>query len=403
MSAIEQTLIAYAVCFSGISGDMFLGALLDAGLELDYLLAELGKLDLEDFTIQCIKKQDHAISALGLTIDSENSGKNRTWKDIRLLVENSRLPESIKEKSLKVFSCLAAAEAKIHDCRPDDVHFHEIGGLDSIIDIVGTVIGLDYLKIKRLITSPLPMPRGWIRCDHGMLPLPPPAVCEILLNVPVYGSSINQELVTPTGAALVKSLSSDFGDIPAMKISRTGYGAGSRKLEGDTPNLFRLIIGHERNVEEIQEIEVIETNMDDWSPESYPHLCEQLFASGALDVSLSPMHMKKGRPGFLLQVITSPACSWEIKNCIFRETTSIGLRFRREKRITLPRETGTVNTNWGQIQVKRVETPTGYALYPEYEDCRRVALENKVPLKDVYAAVNRCSPEEFKKVGDKEK
>jgi len=397
MSSIKQTPIAYADCFSGVSGDMFLGALLDAGLELDYLLAELGKLDLEDFTLQCIKKQDHAISGLGLTIDSENSGENRTWKDIRLLIENSGLQKRIKDKSLKVFSCLAEAEAKIHDCRPEDVHFHEIGGLDSIIDIVGTVIGLDYLGIERLITSPLPMPRGWIRCDHGMLPLPPPAVCEILQDVPVYGSSINQELVTPTGAALVKSLSSDFGDMPAMKISRTGYGAGSRKLAGDIPNLFRLITGHERTVEESQEIEVIETNMDDWSPESYPHLCEQLFAAGALDVSLIPMHMKKGRPGFLLQVIANPACSWEIKNCIFKETTSIGLRFRREKRMTLPRETGTVNTNWGPVQVKRIETPTGYALYPEYEDCRRVALENKVPLKDVYAAVGRCSPEEFKK------
>jgi uncharacterized protein (TIGR00299 family) protein len=395
MSSNGQTHIAYADCFSGISGDMFLGALLDAGLKLDYLLAELAKLDLEDFTIQCIKKQDHAISGLGITIDSGNSEKNRTWKDIRLLIEDSGLQKRIKEKSLKVFTCLAKAEAKIHGCRTEDVHFHEIGGLDSIIDITGTVIGLDYLGIEHLITSPLPMPRGFIRCDHGMLPLPPPAVCEILQNVPVYGSSINQELVTPTGAALVKSLSSDFGDFPAMKISRTGYGAGSRKLPGDIPNLFRLIIGHERKVIEIQEVEVIETNLDDWSPESYPHLCEQLFLSGALDVSLVPAHMKKGRPGFLLSVITNPAHSWEIKKCILSETTSIGLRFRREKRMTLPRETGTVKTTWGPVQTKRVETPTGYALYPEYEDCRRVALENKVPLKDIYAAVNRCHPEEF--------
>ena len=396
MSVNNQTFIAYADCFSGVRGDMFLGALLDAGLELDYLLAELGRLELEDFTIQYTRKQDHGISGFGLTIDSENS-ENRTWKDIRLLIGNSGLKKSVKEKSLKVFSCLAKAEAKIHDCREEDVHFHEIGGLDSIIDIVGTVIGLDFLGIERLITSPLPMPRGWTSCDHGMLPLPPPAVCEILQDIPVYGSTIIQELVTPTGAALVKSLSSDFGDMPAMKISRTGYGAGSRELEENIPNLFRLIIGHERNVEESQEVEVIETNMDDWSPESYPHLCEQLFTAGALDVSLIPMHMKKGRPGFLLKVITNPACSMEVKNCIFRETTSIGLRFRREKRLTLPRETGTVNTRWGQIQVKRVETYSGYALYPEYEDCRRVALENRVPLKDVYTVVNRCSPEEFEK------
>jgi uncharacterized protein (TIGR00299 family) protein len=380
---------------------MFLGALVDAGLPLDYLQTELAALHLEEFTIRCTRQQDHTISSTGLTIKTENSKITRTWKDIRMLIENSALKTTVKEKMFTVFTCLADAEAKIHDCRVEDVHFHEIGGLDSIIDIAGTVIGLDYLGIARLITSPLPMPRGFIHCDHGILPLPAPAVCEILQDVPVYGSSIEQELVTPTGAALVKSLSSDFGDFPAMKISRTGYGAGSRKLPGDLPNLFRLVIGYERKVEEIQEVEVIETNLDDWSPESYPHLCEQLFSSGALDVSLIPVHMKKGRPGFLLSVITSPAFSGEIKKCIFAETTSLGLRFRREKRMTLPRETGTVKTSWGPVQAKRVETATGYALYPEYEDCRRMALENKVPLKDVYAEVNRCSLEEFIKTEEK--
>lgn len=397
MSTARHTQIAYADCFSGISGDMFLGALIDAGLPLQHLQEQLAALHLEKFTLRSNKQQDQAISSTGLTVNSENPEKIRNWKEIRTLIEKSGLPKTIKEKSLKVFSCLAEAEAKMHDCPTDEVHFHEIGGLDSIIDIVGTVIGLDYFGIDHLVTSPLPMPRGWVRCDHGMLPLPAPAVCEILQDVPVYGSSIEQELVTPTGAALVKSLSRDFGDFPAMKISRTGYGAGSRKLPGDIPNLFRLIIGHERKVEENQEVEVIETNMDDWSPESYPHLCGQLFSAGALDVSLIPIHMKKGRPGFLLSVITNPVSSWEIKKCIFAETTSIGLRFRREKRMTLPRETGTVKTSWGPVQVKRVETPAGFALYPEYEECRRLALDNKIPLKDVYAAVNRCSPEEFVK------
>jgi len=401
MSTNKQSQIAYADCFSGISGDMFLGALIDAGLPLDTLHKELETLNLEKFTLRCVKQQNNGISSTRITINSENSRENRTWKDIRSIIKKSALKKTIKKESLKVFTCLAEAEAKIHDCQVDDVHFHEIGGLDSIIDIVGTVIGLDYFRITHLVTSPLPMPRGWVQCDHGMLPLPVPAVCEILHDVPVYGCSIEQELVTPTGAALVKSLSHDFGDFPVMNISRTGYGAGSHELPGDIPNLFRLIIGQERKMEEIQDVEVIETNLDDWSPESYPHLCEQLFSAGALDVSLVPMHMKKGRPGFLLSVITNPACSLEIKNCIFSETTSIGLRFRREKRMTLPRETGTVNTTWGPAQAKRVETPTGYALYPEYEDCRRIALENKVPLKDVYAEVNRCSPEEFEKAEDK--
>ena len=397
MSSDKQTQIAYADCFSGVSGDMFLGALIDVGLPLDKLQAELTKLDLEKFTLRSIKQQDQSISSTRLVIESEKSETARTWKDIRQLILQSDLDKKVKDKSLQIFICLAEAESRIHDCETDEVHYHELGGLDSIIDIVGAVIGLHYLGIDRLVASPLPMTRGFVRCEHGTLPLPAPAVCEILNNVPVYGSSIEQELVTPTGAALVKTLSSDFGDFPAMKISRTGYGAGSRKLPGDIPNLFRLVIGYERKIEEVQEVEVIETNLDDWSPETFPHLCEQLFASGALDVTLVPVHMKKGRPGFLLSVITNPAQALEIKKYILNETTSIGLRFRREKRMTLPRETGTVKTTWGPVQVKRVETPTGYSLYPEYEDCRRVALENKVPLKDVYLEVNRCSPEEFEK------
>jgi uncharacterized protein (TIGR00299 family) protein len=399
MNSTGQGQTAYADCFAGVSGDMFLGALIDAGMPLEHLQAELAALNLGKFTLQSLKQQDHGISATRLEVNLEKTEKPRTWKDIRALIEQSRLGSRIKERAIGVFTCLAEAEAKIHACRPADVHFHEIGGIDSIIDIIGSVIGLEFLGIARLVTSPLPMPRGWLNCGHGMLPLPAPAVCEILVDVPVYGSGIQQEMVTPTGAALVKSLSNDFGNFPAMRIKRTGYGAGSRKLPGKMPNLFRLVIGIEQKTDESQDVEVIETNLDDWSPESFPHLCEQLFSAGALDVSLVPIHMKKGRPGFLLRVITEPARSWDIKNCIFAETTSIGLRFRREKRMTLPRDTGSVNTRWGPVAVKRVAAGHGYVLYPEYEDCRRVALKNRIPLKDIYAEVNRCTPEQFEKNG----
>jgi uncharacterized protein (TIGR00299 family) protein len=395
MSITRQGQIAYADCFSGVSGDMFLGALIDIGLPLDHLQDQLACLNLGEFFTRSIRLYDQGISSTRIVIEAGKTEHTRTWKDIRNLIDNSRLHGTVKQKSLRVFSCLAEAEARIHGCQADEVHFHELGGLDSIIDIVGSVLGLEYLGIAKLFTSPLPMPRGWVHCCHGMLPLPAPAVCEILQGVPVYGSDIEQELVTPTGAALVKSLSSGFGGFPAMRIKRTGYGAGSRKLPGEMPNLFRLVVGIEERADESQEVEVIETNLDDWSPEPFPHLCEQLFAAGALDVSLVPIHMKKGRPGFLLRVITDPARSWEIKKCIFAETTSIGIRFRRERRMTLPRTTGTVNTCWGAVAVKRVATDSGYVLYPEYEDCRRVALKNKVPLKDVYAEVNRCSPEEY--------
>jgi uncharacterized protein (TIGR00299 family) protein len=399
MNSTGQGQTAYADCFSGVSGDMFLGALIDAGLPLEHLQAELASFNLGKFSLQSLKQQDHGISCTRIVVKTKEAEQLRTWKDIRRLIAKSNLHGNVKAKSLSVFSCLAKAEARIHGCQPDEVHFHEIGGIDSIIDIVGSVIGLEFLGITRLVTSPLPMPRGWVNCGHGMLPLPAPAVCEILIDVPVYGSGIQQEMVTPTGAALVKSLSNGFGDFPAMRIKRTGYGAGSRKLPGDMPNLFRLVIGFEQKTDESQEVEVVETNLDDWSPESFPHLCEQLFSAGALDVSLVPIHMKKGRPGFLLRVITEPARSWDIKNCIFVETTSIGLRFRREKRMTLPRDTGTVNTRWGPVAVKRVAAGPDYVLYPEFEDCRRVALENRIPLKDIYAEVNRCTPEKFKKNG----
>jgi pyridinium-3,5-bisthiocarboxylic acid mononucleotide nickel chelatase len=387
--------IAYADCFSGISGDMFLGALIDAGLELDFLQSELAKLKLKNFTLRSYKKQEQAISATRLEIEADGPETDRSWQTLRKLIARSSLSETVKEKSLQVFTCLAQAEGKIHNCPADDVHFHEVGGLDSIIDIIGSVVGLEFFGIEHLVTSPLPMPRGWVRSRHGMLPLPPPAVCEILADVPVHGTEIDQELVTPTGAALLKALSSDFGSFPAMRITKIGYGAGSYTLPGDIPNLFRLVIGTPRTVLESQEVEIIETNLDDWSPESYPYLSEQLFSLGALDVSLIPMHMKKGRPGFLLQVITDPARALQIKNCMLTETTAIGLRFRRESRMTLPRQKGAVPTAWGPVQVKRVETPAGYVLYPEYEDCRRLALKNRVPLKMVYAAVNRQEPEKF--------
>jgi uncharacterized protein (TIGR00299 family) protein len=399
MSLNHKKRLAYADCFSGVSGDMFLGALLDAGMERDALLSSLAALQLEKFTLKCERQQRASITGTRVKISSENSSTHRTWKDIRSLIESSGLADSIKENSLQIFACLAEAEAKIHECSVEEVHFHEVGGLDSIIDIVGAAIGIDYLGIDRLITSPLPMPRGWVDCDHGRLPLPAPAVCEILTGVPVYGVNIDQELVTPTGAAIVKTLSRDFGSLPPMIIEQTAYGAGSRDLPDSTPNLFRLVIGAEIPVDESQEIEVIETNLDDWSPETYPYLCEQLFSAGALDVSLIPIQMKKGRPGFMLSVIVSPPYSLNIKNIILSETTSIGLRYRREQRMTLPRQLGHVNTEWGKVEVKMVESPTGTALYPEYEDCRRVALENKIPIKDVYAAVHRCKPEEFKKKG----
>ncbi len=382
-----DTTIAYADCFAGISGDMFLGALINAGLPVSKLKEQLTLLDVEGWQLETSETTENAIKACHVRISVEKDQPHRTWKTIQKLIKQSTLQNTVKDKSHAVFLQLATAEAKVHGCKIDDVHFHEVGAVDSIIDIVGTAIGLEYLNIDRLDISPLPMSQGFVLCDHGLLPLPAPAVCEILRDTPVYGTELQQELVTPTGAAIAKTLGSNFGPMPAMQIKATGYGAGSHKLSDGRPNVLRLIIGMSHQVDESQEVEVIETNIDDWTPEGFPYLFDLLFTAGALDASVFPVHMKKGRPGFSLQVICHPAHAYEIKKIILSETTAIGLRYRTEKRMTLPREIITIDSTWGPMHVKKVQTPEGPVLYPEYEECRKIAQKHKVSLKRVYDEV----------------
>ncbi|MFA7347928.1 MAG: nickel pincer cofactor biosynthesis protein LarC [Desulfurivibrionaceae bacterium] len=393
----DQRTIAYIDCFSGISGDMFLGALLDAGLPEAELRSQLALLGLDGYTLAVGKKTCGAIAATTLSVQSAEKQPHRTLGDIRQIITASRLAEPIKKTALSIFSLLAEAEAKVHGKPMGTVHFHEVGGIDAIIDIVGAAIGLDALHITRLHCAPLPMPSGWIRCAHGMLPLPAPAVCELLHGVPSYGVELDQELVTPTGAAIVKAQAADFGPMPAMTITGVGYGAGSQELSNGQPNLLRLILGTARIAVEAQEVEVIETHLDDWSPETFPYLSERLFSLNALDVALIPIQMKKGRPGFLLRVICDRGASLAAKECILSETTAIGLRFRTEQRWTLPRETGTVPTRWGAVRVKKVTTPAGEVLTPEYEDCKRVAIAHNAPIKAVYAEVARAERTDFTK------
>lgn len=393
----EPRRIGYLDCFSGISGDMFLGALLDAGLPEAELRRQLGLLGLAGWTLTVGRKNCGAIAATTLMIKADKGHQHRGLADIRQIIEGSELAEPVKKKAKTIFTLLAEAEAKVHGRPVETVHFHEVGGIDSIIDIAGAAIGLESLGISNLTSSPLPMPRGWVNCAHGLLPLPAPAVCELLQGAPTYGVELNQELVTPTGAAIVKALATDFGPMPPMTMTAVGYGAGSRELSNGQPNLLRLIIGAPLHPAEAQEVEVIETHLDDWSPETFPYLSERLFALNALDVALIPIQMKKGRPGFLLRVICAPAAALAAKECILSETTAIGLRFRTEQRWTLPRETGTVPTCWGEVRVKKVTTPAGEVLSPEYEDCRRVAAAHRVPLREVYAEATRAGINKFKK------
>ncbi|WP_420207901.1 nickel pincer cofactor biosynthesis protein LarC [Candidatus Electronema sp. JC] len=384
--------ICYLDCFSGISGNMLLGALLDAGLPEELLRAELAKLDLDGWRLECKQTVQAGLRATLAQVHLSKSTKCRHLAEIEALIEDSALAAAVKERALAVFQRLAEAEARVHGSSVDEVHFHEVGAADAIIDIVGAVVGLHHLGISETVCSPLPLASGWVRCAHGELPLPAPAVCELLKNVPVRGELLAQELVTPTGAALAVGLSSSFGPLPPMILSRSGCGAGTRRRRDGRPNLLRLLIGQRQEVEEAQLVEVIETCLDDWNPEFWPHVSAKMMAAGALDLSLSPVQMKKGRPGFLLRLIADPAHAARLKELLLTETSAIGLRFHSERRMTLPRTAVELATPWGAVRAKQVELPDGCCrLKPEYEDCARLAREHGIPLQQVHAAAQAAA------------
>ena len=382
--------IAYLDCFSGVSGNMLLGALLHAGLDEKQLRAMLAGLQLSDWQLDIQQNTVSGLQACLVRVETEKTTHHplRHLEQIRTILEDSELPRAVIQRSLAVFTRLAEAEARVHGTTVEKIHFHEVGAVDAIIDIVSVVAGFHLLEISRISCSPLPMPGGWVSCAHGQLPLPAPAVCRLLKNVPLYGTTLEQELVTPTGAALVAELADSFGPLPCMTLQETGYGAGTMQRKDGRPNLLRLMIGQSAAVDETQLVQVIETHLDDWNPELWPHVAKRLLKAGALDVSLIPLHMKKGRPGFLLRVIVDPAHDVPIKEVILTETSSIGLRFHTMQRLTLPREIIEVDTPWGPVQAKKVETATGSRITPEYEDCRRLAREQNIPLQKIYSIVS---------------
>ncbi len=390
----SETTTAYFDCFSGAGGDMLLGAVIAAGAKAERIEEELAKLALPGLSISVEQKTVQSISGIKVAIGSTSDQQLRTLPAIVALLEQSDFTREVRDQAVQVFTALAHAEAKVHAIPVDRVHFHEIGALDTIVDVVGTIFGLQLLGVRRLVASPLPLGRGFVRCDHGLLPLPAPAVCELLQGVPTYGVELSQELITPTAAALLVTLADSFGPMPPMRIGATGYGVGSHRLDNGQPNLVRLIIGEGLDSGEAQLVEVIETNLDDWSPEGFPYLCERLFAKGAVDVTLSPVQMKKGRPGFTLQVISPTAAAHPLKELILTETTAIGLRFRQEERRTLPREAVTVDTRWGEVIAKKVLTPTGWTVHPEYEACRQLAGRLGLPLQAVYNEVRNKGNQE---------
>ena len=382
--------LAYFDCFSGISGDMTLGALVDAGFPLEVLRAELAKLDLTDYTLSSEKVRRSGISAtkVHVVLDKKEQPA-RHLADISRIINGSSLSPVIQQKSLAIFHRLAEVEAKVHGTTPDRVHFHEVGAVDALVDIIGSVIGLEHLGITEIIGSPVNVGSGTVHMAHGKLPVPAPATVELLRNIPVYSSSITFELTTPTGAAIISTLAASFGLLPQMKVNRIAHGAGNKDFPGQ-PNVLRLMIGELLPVYDEDTSTLIETNIDDMNPQLYDHVIEKLLAQGAQDAYLTPIIMKKGRPGILLSVLCDRKSSDAVLDTLFRETTSIGVRIRETGRMKLQREVRQVETSYGTVRVKisrrgdEIMTVT-----PEYDDCRRIADAEKVPVKEVMESAKR--------------
>jgi uncharacterized protein (TIGR00299 family) protein len=386
---------AYLDCSSGISGDMLLAALLDAGVDARRLLRELKKMRLGFYEFKLTRAVRGNLVGARVDIRIPAQQPPRKLGDIEEMMGKTELAETVKEKALKIFRRLAEAEGKLHNLPPGEVHFHEVGAVDAIIDIVGACLGLELLEVSELTCSPLNVGGGRVEAEHGSLPVPAPATAELLKEIPIYSTGIDGELVTPTGAAIVSTLAASFGPMPAMKVERIGYGAGEKDIPGQA-NVTRLFVGESVEVVKAQPgaagdelVSVIEANLDDMSPQLYGYFVEQALAAGALDVTCSAVQMKKNRPGLLVTVLCAPESSDALAELLFEQTTTIGLRIYEARRKVLEREFVSVETPYGEVRVK-VAKREGKVLNvaPEYEDCQRLAAEKSVPLKEVILAAH---------------
>jgi hypothetical protein len=378
--------IAYLDCFSGISGDMFIGALIDAGLPLEELRKVLQSLPLEGYSIEVTREERNLLFGTRFKVKvTRDPQPHRRFSDIRDLIRAGNLSPSVRDKSIAIFESIAVEEGKIHGCSVEEVHFHEVGAIDSIVDIVGSVLGMEYLGIGTACASSLPLGSGFVETAHGRIPLPAPATVALLRGIPVHDSGLKEELVTPTGAALVKGLVHSFGPLPPMVIEKVGYGVGSRNL-ADRPNLLRILIGQAQGGAHEETVVILEANLDDTNPEWLGFLMERLFEAGALDVVFSPGYMKKNRPAVLVHVMGKPHQKDQLMDLLFSESTTLGVRFHFTQRRILERFSVEMDSPWGRIKVKKVFRPDGsFHLLPEFEECRRIAKEKGLPMKDVYS------------------
>jgi hypothetical protein len=384
--------IAYFDCFSGISGDMCLGALVDAGLSLRDLSKGLQGLRLTGFSLSSRRVRRGGLSTTKVDVRIKKGfGKPMTLSEIQRRVKASRLPEAVRDRSLQVFENLAQAEGRVHRTQPAKVHFHELGVVDSFVDIVGTVLGCHLLGVEAIYASALNIGFGTVRSEHGLLPVPAPVTAHLLTGLPVYAAGPACELTTPTGAALIATLATDTGPMPAMTLRAVAYGAGTFNPP-NWPNALRLMIGESLTPSESDRIMVLETNLDDMNPQAYELLLERLLAQGALDVTLTPVIMKRGRPGIILNVLADPAKVEALLRVIFAETTTLGVRVQETARRMLPREIMEVSTSYGPVRVKVAKTSGTRGVSkarPEYRDCKRIAEQTGLPLRTVMREVEK--------------
>jgi uncharacterized protein (TIGR00299 family) protein len=391
--------LAHLDAFSGVSGDMTVGALLDCGLDLADLERELGKLPVEGYRLRVEQRERSGIRATKFVVDVAGHDKggpahdhpHRPYRMIRRMIEESALAARVRELSLRVFERLALAEGKVHGVDPEEVEFHEVGAVDSIVDVVGACWGFAAHGIDEITVSPLPLGKGLHRAAHGPLPIPGPATAELLRGFPVRLGDGEAEMVTPTGAAIVAALGRPAAASEPLVVDRIGYGAGDMEFR-DRPNLLRILLGTRAAPANLDSLLVLETNVDDLNPEIYEYVIERLFADGARDVYLVPIHMKKGRPGVLLSVLCDPERRDALAAILFAETSTLGVRIAPVSRIAVEREVREVECRYGRVRVKIGHAPNGARnVAPEYEDCKRLAAASGTPLKVVYQEALRAA------------
>jgi uncharacterized protein (TIGR00299 family) protein len=387
---------AYIDCIAGASGDMLLGALVDAGLPSSALEAELAKLHIDDFHLHFDKVSKNGFGATKVDVHAHDHAPERHLREIRQIIASSHVSDRVKERAMRVFTRICEAEGGIHGMSPEDVHLHEVGGVDAIVDVVGVLAGFELLGIGRVIVSPLPMGRGFVKGAHGQIPLPAPATIALLKNVPVTGSTIDKELVTPTGAALLVELADAWGLMPSMTLRATGYGAGTRDLT--IPNVLRILLG-DSSAEGAwlsETITVLETHLDNDRGETIGHAFRKLMEEGALDVVSIPAQMKKDRPAHVVKVLAKPGDADRLERILFEETSTLGIRRSDTRRDALHRHFDTVETRYGSIQVKIAHLPGGgLRATPEYEDCRKAAEAHGASLAAVTHEAEHAAAHQF--------